>query len=49
MAKGIDSYIREQFGVADVDVRTPEIQVEGGAQYGTAEVGQWIAEYIAKA
>ena len=22
MAKGIDSYIREQFGVADVDVRT---------------------------
>lgn len=33
----------------DANVRTPEIQVEGGAQYGTAEVGQWIADYIAKA
>ena len=33
----------------DANVRTPEIQVEGGAKYGTAEVGQWIADYIAKA
>ena len=30
-------------------VRTPEIQVEGGAQYGTKEVGAWIVEYIRKA
>ena len=30
----------------DANVRTPEIQVEGGAQYGTREVGQWIADYI---
>ncbi len=28
------------------NVRTPEIQVEGGAHYGTKEVGQWIADYI---
>ena len=33
----------------DANVRTPEIQVEGGAEYGTKEVGQWIADYIAKA
>ena len=32
----------------DANVRTPEIQVEGGAEYGTKEVGQWIADYIAK-
>ena len=31
----------------DANVRTPEIQVEGGAHYGTREVGQWIADYIA--
>ena len=30
----------------DANVRTPEIQVEGGATYGTREVGQWIVEYI---
>ncbi|MCF0185500.1 MAG: 3-isopropylmalate dehydrogenase, partial [Bacteroidaceae bacterium] len=30
-------------------VRTPEIQVEGGAEYGTREVGAWIADYIRKA
>ena len=30
----------------DQNVRTPEIQVEGGAQYGTREVGQWIVNYI---
>ena len=33
----------------DANVRTPEIQVEGGARYGTREVGAWIVEYIAKA
>ena len=26
----------------DANVRTPEIQVEGGERYGTTEVGQWI-------
>ena len=30
----------------DAHVRTPEIQVEGGAFYGTKEVGAWIVEYI---
>ncbi len=30
----------------DANVRTPEIQVSGGATYGTREVGQWIADYI---
>ena len=30
----------------DANVRTPEIQVEGGAHYGTQEVGQWIVDYI---
>ena len=33
----------------DACVRTPEIQVEGGASYGTKEVGAWIVEYIRKA
>ena len=33
----------------DANVRTPEIQVAGGAQYGTKEVGQWIVDYIARA
>ena len=28
------------------NVRTPEIQVEGGAKYGTREVGEWIVNYI---
>ena len=32
----------------DANVRTPEIQVEGGAEYGTKEVGQWIVDYIKK-
>ncbi len=32
----------------DANVRTPEIQVEGGAKYGTKEVGQWIVDYIDK-
>ncbi len=30
----------------DADVRTPEIQVEGGAKYGTKAVGEWIVNYI---
>lgn len=30
----------------DACVRTPEIQVEGGAAYGTNEVGQWIVDYL---
>ena len=28
------------------NVRTPEIQVEGGTHYGTREVGSWIVDYI---
>ena len=31
----------------DAYVRTPEIQVDGQPQYGTKEVGQWIAQWIA--
>ena len=30
----------------DANVRTPEIQVDGGAKYGTKEVGSWIVDYI---
>ncbi len=30
----------------EANVRTPEIQVEGGQKYGTTEVGKWIADYI---
>ena len=33
----------------DANVRTPEIQVPGGATYGTREVGAWIVDYIRKA
>lgn len=33
----------------DANVRTPEIQVEGGAHYGTKEVGEWIVKYIQNA
>lgn len=33
----------------EANVRTPEIQVEGGEKYGTREVGQWIADYIRNA
>lgn len=32
----------------DANVRTPEIQVEGGGQFGTKEVGAWIVDYINK-
>jgi 3-isopropylmalate dehydrogenase len=39
--------IREAVSASlDAHVRTPEIQVEGGAVYGTREVGKWIVEYI---
>ena len=39
--------IREAVNASlDANVRTPEIQVEGGAHYGTREVGQWIVDYI---
>lgn len=30
----------------DENVRTPEIQSEGGAHYGTREVGEWIVQWI---
>ena len=33
----------------DSNVRTPEIQVEGGNKYGTKEVGEWLVDYIAEA
>ena len=33
----------------DSNVRTPEIQVEGGNKSGTKEVGEWLVDYIAKA
>ena len=33
----------------EANVRTPEIQVAGGATYGTKEVGAWIVDYIRKA
>ena len=33
----------------DAEVRTPEIQVEGGAKYGTREVGRWLVDYIDRA
>jgi len=32
----------------DANVRTPEIQVAGGVQYGTKEVGAWIVNWIEK-
>ncbi len=32
----------------DANVRTSEIQVEGGEKYGTKEVGAWIVDYINK-
>lgn len=41
--------IREAVNASlDANVRTPEIQVEGGEKYGTREVGSWIVDYIAK-
>ncbi len=42
--------IREAVNASlDNNVRTPEIQVEGGKEYGTKEVGAWIVDYIEKA
>lgn len=42
--------IREAVNASlDANVRTPEIQVEGGAKYGTKEVGAWIVNYIQNA
>lgn len=39
--------IREAVNASlDANVRTPEIQVEGGDKYGTKEVGEWIVNYI---
>ncbi len=39
--------IREAVNASlDANVRTPEIQVEGGKKYGTQEVGAWIVDYI---
>lgn len=41
--------IREAVNASlDANVRTPEIQVDGGAHYGTREVGQWIVDYIGR-
>ena len=41
------SLIREAVNASlDANVRTPEIQVEGGARFGTKEVGQWIVDFI---
>ena len=41
--------IRKAVGASlDANVRTPEIQVEGGAKYGTKEVGAWVVNYINK-
>jgi len=33
----------------DANVRTPEIQVEGGEKYGTKEVGAWVVNFIKNA
>ena len=42
--------IREAVNASlEANVRTPDIQVEGGAKYGTKEVGAWIADYISRA
>ena len=48
--KAEGALIREAVDASiEANVRTPEIQVEGGAKYGTKEVGQWIVDYIEKA
>ena len=42
--------IREAVNASlDANVRTPEIQVDGGLHYGTKEVGSWIVDYIKNA
>ena len=41
--------IREAVNASlNANVRTPEIQVEGGEKYGTKEVGAWIVDFIKK-
>ena len=45
----LDVYKRQVDASLDANVRTPEIQVEGGAQYGTTEVGAWIVNWIKNA
>ncbi len=41
------SLIRQAVNASlDANVRTPEIQVEGGEHYGTKEVGEWIVKWI---
>ena len=48
--KAEGALIREAVDASiEANVRTPEIQGEGGAKYGTKEVGQWIVDYIEKA
>ena len=45
--KAEGALIREAVNASrDQNVRTPEIQVEGGEKYGTREVGAWIVNYI---
>ena len=45
--KSEGTLIREAVNASlDHNIRTPEIQVEGGAKYGTREVGAWIVDYI---
>lgn len=47
--KAEGALIREAVNASlDANVRTPEIQVGGGAKYGTKEVGAWIVDYINK-
>ncbi len=42
--------IREAVNASlNANVRTPEIQVDGGGNYGTKEVGAWIIDYIRRA
>lgn len=44
------SLIREAVDASlEANVRTPDIQVEGGRKYDTNEVGAWIVDYINKA
>lgn len=48
--KGEGALIRRAVDASlDANVRTPEIQLEGGAEYGTKEVGAWIVDYIRRA
>lgn len=47
--KAEGALIREAVDASiEANVRTPEIQVEGGTKYGTKEVGEWIVDYIEK-